>query len=227
MAIIMDGNGRWAKARGLPRLKGHERGAESARRALKACQEMGVEYLTLYAFSVENWVRPRDEIAGLMKLLEFFLRQNQHELHEHRVRLRIMGRIDNLPDNLAAELKSIEEATAAYTEGTVIVALSYGGRAEIVDATKKICRRVLDGALAVDAIDEETFARYLYLPDLPDPDLMIRTSGEMRISNFLLWQLSYAELYVSEVYWPDFGEEHFRKALEAYANRRRRYGDIQ
>ena len=227
VAIIMDGNGRWAKQRTMNRLKGHEAGAESVRAAIHACKKHGVEYLTLYAFSVENWVRPRAEIQGLMLLLRRFLKEQEFELHENQVRLRVIGRLDDLDDSIRAELDRVVTATEAYTQGQLILALSYGGRAEIADACRKIASRAVDGDLDVDSIDEETIADHLYLPDVPDPDLMIRTSGEMRISNFLLWQLSYAELYVTDVLWPDFREEDLALALDSYANRKRRFGDVE
>jgi undecaprenyl diphosphate synthase len=227
VAIIMDGNGRWARRRGLPRIKGHQAGAESVRAVLRACRDAGVRYLTLYAFSVENWVRPKAEIRGLMGLLGRFLRNEERELHENRVRLRMIGRLHDLPAAVQAELKRVMKATEHYTEHTLTLALSYGGRAEIADAVRKIARRVKRGELDPDRIDEATVAQNLYAPDVPDPDLMIRTSGEMRISNFLLWQLSYAELYVTDVLWPDFREKQFMQALEAYAQRHRRFGDIE
>jgi undecaprenyl diphosphate synthase len=227
VAIIMDGNGRWAGRRGLPRIRGHQEGAESVRAILRACKKTGVKFLTLYAFSVENWVRPKDEIRGLMRLLTTFLRREEKELHENKVRLRTIGRTQDLPASVQAELKRVMKATEHYDGGTLILALSYGGRAEIADAVRKIAERVMKGELDPARIDEHVVAEHLYLPDVPDPDLMIRTSGEMRISNFLLWQLSYAELYVTDVLWPDFREEEFAKALEAYAGRQRRFGDIR
>ena len=227
VAIIMDGNGRWAKQRGLSRLKGHEAGAESIRAALRVCREAGVKILTLYAFSVENWIRPAEEVKGLMKLLETYLRGREHELHENRIRLRIIGRVRDLPPVIQKGLAEVEQRTAHYTEGTLVLALSYGGRAELVDAVKAIAAKAADGRLAPDAIDETVLAGHLYAPDIPDPDLMIRTSGELRISNFLLWQLSYAELYFTDVLWPDFREDEFRKALENYRTRHRRFGDVE
>ena len=227
VAVIMDGNGRWAKAHGMPRIKGHEQGAQSVRTIIRACREAGVKYLTLYAFSVENWVRPRVEIDGLMELLLRFLRGNEHELHENRVRLRVIGRIEDLSEKVQRELVRVMKATEHYTEGQLILALSYGGRTEIANAARQIARRVKLGELDPETVDEKTVAAHLYAPDVPDPDLLIRTSGEMRISNFLLWQLSYAELYVTPVLWPDFREEDFGKALDEYARRRRRFGDVE
>jgi len=227
VAIIMDGNGRWAQQRGLPRIKGHQAGAESVRAALRACKKFGVRYLTLYAFSVENWVRPQAEIRGLMQLLHRFLTKEENELHENRIRLRVIGRMEDLPASVRKELLRVINATEKYEDGNLTLALSYGGRAEIADAVRAIARRVKQGELKPEEIDEKTVAAHLYAPDLPDPDLMIRTSGEMRISNFLLWQLSYAELYVTQVLWPDFREDEFGKAIEEYARRHRRFGDIK
>ena len=223
----MDGNGRWAQRRGLPRIKGHEVGTESVRAIVKACRNAGVKYLTLYAFSSENWVRPRTEIMGLMRILRRFLTQQEHELHENKVRLRVIGRIGDLPLPVQAELRRVIRATEQYTEGTLILALSYGGRVEIADAARRLAEDVKAGKLKPSAIDEDKFAEYLYAPDVPDPDLMIRTSGELRLSNFLLWQLSYAEFYITDVLWPDFREKEFKDALEAYAARHRRYGDVK
>jgi len=227
VAIIMDGNGRWARQRGLPRLKGHEAGSESVIAAVRACKQAGVKYLTLYAFSVENWVRPRSEINGLMRLLRTFLKEHEHELHEKHIRLRIIGRREDLPRATMRELDRVMQATARYRSGNLILALSYGGRTEIAHAAREIARRVRAGTLNPESVDEKTVARFLYAPDVPDPDLMIRTSGEMRISNFLLWQLSYAELYVTPTLWPDFREPQFREALEDYARRHRRYGGVR
>lgn len=227
VAIIMDGNGRWAKKKGFARVKGHEAGAESVRVAIRCCRNAGIKYLTLYAFSVENWVRPKSEVAALMQLLMHFLKSNEHELHENKVRLRISGRLYDLPIDVQREINRVMEATKHYDDGHLILALSYGGRCELVDAIQKIARQVKDGLLQPETITEDTISQNLYLPDVPDPDLMIRTSGELRLSNFLLWELSYAELYFDEVLWPDFREPHFQKALENYSNRKRRFGDIE
>ena len=224
VAVIMDGNGRWAKQRGRPRLFGHRAGADSLRAILRACRDHGVEYLTVYAFSTENWVRPQDEVSGLMSLLKTFLKKDEHELHENQVRLRVTGRVQDLPKAVRSELERVMEATKNYEKGHLILALSYGGRAEIVDAVRAIAADVRAGRLAPEAIDEKAIAARLYLPDVPDPDLMIRTSGELRLSNFLLWELSYSEFYFTETLWPDFREADFAKALEEYARRQRRYG---
>ena len=226
VAVIMDGNGRWAKARGLPRLKGHEAGAESVRAVLRACRDAGVHYLTLYAFSVENWVRPKSEIRGLMHLLATFLTEREHELHENKVRLRVTGRLSDLPRPVQVGLKRVMKSTEAYGNGQLILALSYGGRAEIADAVRSIAEEVAAGTLKPRDVCEQTISDHLYLPDVPDPDLMIRTSGEMRLSNFLLWELSYSELYVTDVLWPDFREAEFEAALESFKQRRRRFGDV-
>jgi undecaprenyl diphosphate synthase len=224
VAIIMDGNGRWAQQRGLPRLRGHEEGAESVRAVIRACRAAGIHYLTLYAFSVENWVRPRSEIRGLMRLLRTFLEDREHELHENQVRLRMIGRMHDLPLPVQLGLKRVMNATADYRSGELILALSYGGRSEITDAVRALAKDVRAGRLDPSEIDEKVIASRLYAPDVPDPDLLIRTSGEMRLSNFLLWQLSYTELYVTDVLWPDFREEEFRKALDVYGTRKRRFG---
>ena len=224
VAVIMDGNGRWAKQRGRPRLFGHRAGAESLRAVLRACRDHGVEYLTVYAFSTENWVRPADEVGGLMSLLKTFLKKDEHELHENQVRLRVTGRIEDLPRSVRTELERVMEATKAYTRWHLILALSYGGRTEITDAVRAIARKVKTGELEPEAVDETVISRHLYLPDVPDPDLMIRTSGELRLSNFLLWELSYAEFYFTDTLWPDFREPQFAEALAEYSRRQRRFG---
>ena len=224
VAVIMDGNGRWAKRRMQPRLFGHRAGAESLRAVLRACREHGVEYLTVYAFSTENWVRPEDEVSGLMSLLRTFLKKDEHELHENQVRLRVTGRIGDLPKAVRAELERVMEATKHYKKGHLILALSYGGRTEIVDAVRVLAAKAKAGEIDPAQIDEALLARHLYLPDVPDPDLMIRTSGELRLSNFLLWELSYAEFYFVDTLWPDFREADFAQALAEYSRRRRRFG---
>jgi len=226
VAIIMDGNGRWAKKRGLPRLRGHEAGADSVLAALRACKQTGVEFLTLYAFSQENWIRPKTEVLGLMTLLRHFLKSKEAELHENRVRLRTLGHVEDLPADICKELKRVASETERYADRQLLLALSYSGRAEITDAARRLAERVARGDLAPEAITEEMLTRHLYTPDVPDPDLLIRTSGELRLSNFLLWQLSYAELYFTDVLWPDFREAEFKTALDAFALRKRRFGDI-
>jgi len=224
VAVIMDGNGRWAKQHGQPRIRGHEKGAESVRVALRTCRKLGIQYLTLYAFSVENWGRPKAEVEALMGLLRKFLRDEERELHENKVRLRAIGRLSDLPESVRKELTRVMAATAHHTGGTLVLALSYGSRTEIAAAAKEIARQAKAGILDPETIDEATVTAHLYAPDIPDPDLMIRTSGEMRLSNFLLWQLSYAELYVTDVLWPDFREEHLTKAVEEFSRRQRRFG---
>lgn len=224
VAIIMDGNGRWAKKRLQPRLFGHRAGAEALKAVLKACRRRGVKYLTVYAFSTENWVRPAEEVNGLMDLLKTFLKKEEHELHENRTRLRVTGRMGDLPDAVQSELRRVMAATESYREGQLILALSYGGRAELADAARAIAREAASGRLDPESVDEKTVAGHLYLPDVPDPDLVIRTSGEVRLSNFLLWEASYSELYFTEVAWPDFREKEFDAALDEFARRNRRYG---
>ncbi len=226
VAVIMDGNGRWAQGRGLPRLKGHEEGAESVRAVLAAAQRHGIRYLTLYAFSVENWRRPAEEVSGLMRLLVYFLGRHAKELHERKTRLRVLGRRSDLPKAVAQALSRVEAETAGYAERTLVLALSYGGRTEIAHAAREIARQVREGSLCPEEVTEATVAAYLYLPDLPDPDLIIRTSGELRLSNFLLWQSAYSEFYCTPVLWPDFREAAFEEALNAFRVRQRRFGGL-
>ena len=224
LAIIMDGNGRWAESRGLDRKEGHAHGAEAVRRTIRACAELGVKDLTLYSFSTENWSRPEDEVASLMGLLAHYLVEAHDELQENGVRLRAIGQLDRLPKHVAALLDSVGEATANNDRLTVTLALSYGGRAELVDALRGIAAKVQAGALSIASIDEKTVSQHLYTAGTQDPDLLIRTSGEMRLSNFLLWQLAYAEIYITEVRWPDFQREDLEMALAEYAQRKRRFG---
>ena len=226
VAIIMDGNGRWAQLHKLPRLSGHEAGRKSVKKVVQAAIAHGVRYLTLYAFSVENWQRPRDEVQGLMGLLRLVLREELAEMGREGVRLRAMGRLQDLPEAVREELESAIEKTKANTKLDLILALSYGSRVEITEAAKAIAREVKSGQLEAEKITEETISQHLYTRDLPDPDLLIRTSGEMRISNFMLWQISYAEIHVTPVLWPDFGKEEFAAALADYARRDRRFGGI-
>jgi len=227
VALIMDGNGRWAQAHGLSRIEGHKEGAQSVRAVLRAAAQAGIEYLTVYAFSTENWKRPPQEVDGLMKLLINSLNAYEQELHDNMIRLRVMGQLERLPLPVRMRLQKTIDATAAYTDHTFIVALSYGSRTEIADAARRIAEKAKTGELDPATINEQTVADHLYLPDVPDPELMIRTSGELRLSNFLLWQLSYSEFYITETYWPDFREEQFFQALEAYNARDRRYGGIR
>jgi undecaprenyl diphosphate synthase len=227
VAIIMDGNGRWAKERGLPRIKGHEAGVESIRATVRACGELGIEFLTVYAFSIENWSRPRAEVQALMKLLVYFLRKEVRELHKNHVRLRVIGRLEGLPEAVQKEIARAQEHTKANTGLTLVLALNYGGRAEIVDSVKRLVGDIQEGNKGLADITEESLASYLYTRDFPDPELLIRTSGEMRISNFLLWQISYTELWVTPIFWPDFRKEHLLAALEDFSTRQRRFGGVE
>jgi undecaprenyl diphosphate synthase len=224
VAIIMDGNGRWAKARGLPRIAGHRRGAEAVRRTLVAAGELGIPYLTLFGFSSENWRRPLDEVDDLMGLLRHYLRGEIAELHKNGVRLRIIGDRARLSADIVALIDNAEALTRANRGVNLTVALSYGGRAEIVAAVRAIAAAAAAQTIAVDAIDEALIGRHLFTADLPDPDLLIRTSGEQRISNFLLWQCAYAELVFTKTLWPDFGPADLAQAITEYSGRERRYG---
>lgn len=224
IAIIMDGNGRWARERGWPRLKGHEQGAHSVERACEACIAEGVEFLTLYAFSTENWKRPAHEVSGLMLLLERFLAEKVAMMNENGVRLATIGRTADLPAAVRKRLERAIAETAHNTKLTLTLALNYGGRDEIVDAVRSIAGEVKSGRLDPSAITAATLAGHLYTAGMPDPDLLIRTSGELRLSNFLLWQLSYTEIHVTPRLWPDFGAEDLRAAIADYQVRDRRYG---
>ncbi|NUN94292.1 MAG: isoprenyl transferase [Verrucomicrobiae bacterium] len=226
VAVIMDGNGRWARQRLLPRIEGHRRGIESVRAVVRAAGELGIEYLTLYAFSKENWRRPKMEIAALMRLLERFLREEIGELNENKVRLKTIGARDDLPPRVLSQLRKTEAATAKNSGLTLILALSYGARDEILRAVRRVAADAVAGRLSPDAVDEIAFAARLDTAGVPDPDLLIRTSGELRVSNFLLWQISYAEFVISPALWPDFRREHFLEALREFANRRRRFGGV-
>ncbi|MBB2160423.1 polyprenyl diphosphate synthase [Gluconacetobacter sacchari] len=220
----MDGNGRWARARGLPRAAGHSAGAEAVRRCVHAAIKRGVGYLTLYAFSSENWRRAPDEVADLTSLLRYYLRHKVAELSREGVRIRIIGDLSRFDDDVRAEAKRAEDLTAGNRRLTLVLALSYGGRADIVQAARQVALAVRDGALDADRLDEALFGRFLLTADLPDPDLIIRTSGECRLSNFLLWQSAYAELVFLDTFWPDFNEQHFDAALDMFARRERRFG---
>ena len=226
VAIIMDGNGRWAQQRGLPRIAGHEAGSKSIERCVQACLDTGVEYLTLYAFSSENWKRPALEVNALMLLLENFLNQKRDEMVREGIRLHHIGRIQELPSVCQRKLREVMEATASNTKLHFVLALSYSGRAEIVDAVKSLVRDTAAGTVSEADITPELIASRLNTAGMPDPDLLIRTSGEMRISNFLLWQLSYTEIHVTKKFWPDFQREDFLAALEDYAGRSRRFGGV-
>jgi undecaprenyl diphosphate synthase len=222
----MDGNGRWAQQRGLPRIAGHEAGSKSIERCVQACIDSGVEYLTLYAFSSENWKRPAAEVNALMLLLEKFLNQKRDEMVREGIRLHHIGRLHELPSACQRKLREVMDATAANTKLHLVLALSYSGRTEIVDAVKSLVRDAAAGRVTENDISPELLDSRLNTAGMPDPDLLIRTSGEMRISNFLLWQLSYTEIHVTKKFWPDFQKEDFLAALEDYANRSRRYGGV-
>jgi len=223
LAIIMDGNGRWAKRRNLPRLAGHKAGTDNLRRILKACREQGIRIVTLYAFSTENWKRPYEEVNGLMKILEGAIDRELEALHEAGVCIRHIGRTDRIPAELYRKIQRAILYTRNNTNLILNVAMDYGGRAEIVDAV----RRMLADGLEPSAVDETTINRYLYTGDLPDPDLIIRTSGEYRVSNFMIWQAAYAEYYVTDVLWPDFDEKELQRAIEHYTRRDRRFGGLK
>ncbi len=220
----MDGNGRWAKNRGLPRIEGHRRGVENVREILKAARDRDVKYLTLFAFSVENWQRPAEEISALMGLLELFLSRNLKDLVENEVRLRVIGRPEELPERVQSPLRKALEATKNFTARQLNVALNYGSRTEVLDAVRAYAEAVSEGREDPKRLDWPGFTKFLYTDGIPDPDLLIRTSGETRLSNFLLLQCAYSEMYFSPVNWPDFGRAEFEAALESYKSRERRYG---
>ncbi len=226
VAIIMDGNGRWAKERGLPRTEGHRQGAETVRRVTEACGDIGVEYLTLYAFSSENWKRPKREVDALMRLLEQFLRKKTPEMREQNIRLQAIGRLHDLPKPCQEQLHRSIEATSQNSGLTLILALSYGGREEILDGVKSLIESIERGHLDKGMVDTDVFSKHLYTRYYPDPDLLIRTSGELRLSNFLLWQVSYAEFYITPKLWPDFDKEDFFEAVREYGRRQRRFGGV-
>jgi len=224
VAIIMDGNGRWAESRGLERNEGHRAGLEAARAVVRAAHELGISYLTLYAFSSENWNRPVGEVNELMRLLDHYLGEEIEEVLRNGIRVRAIGRLDRLPPQTREKVQSAIERSANNTEMTLVFALSYGGRQEIVDAARRLLLDAEAGKIDPDALDEKTFASYLYDPDVPDPDLLIRTGAESRISNFLLWQIAYAELYMAPLMWPDFRKSHLVEAILDFQSRERRFG---
>ena len=226
IAIIMDGNGRWAQQQGEDRLFGHNVGVESVREALKGCQELGVEHLTLYAFSTENWSRPQQEVEGLMDLLVKTIASEVDELHESNVKISTIGNTSGLPDSCQCELGSAIERTKNNTGVNLILALNYSGRWEILEATKKLAEKVKSGEIDVNSINDEVFSNELTTAGIPDPELMIRTSGENRVSNYLLWQIAYAEFHFTEVLWPDFKREDLYKAILDYQSRERRFGMV-
>jgi len=224
VAIIMDGNGRWAERRALPKMMGHRAGVRAGEEAIEAARELGVKVLTLYTFSTENWKRPKAEVNALFRLLEAYLHKNTPKLMKNNIRFSVVGRISGLPAPTREQLDKTMNMTGDNTGLILNLALNYGGRPEIVDASRALAKDVKDGKVLAEDIDEALFARYLYTKDLPDPDLLIRTSGEFRISNFLLWQIAYAELYITEKLWPDFKRADFKKAVSEYQRRERRFG---
>jgi undecaprenyl diphosphate synthase len=227
IGVIMDGNGRWAKSRGLPRTMGHRAGTDATRKIVKACGELGVSYLTIYVFSAENWGRPQKEVSMLMDLLVEMVRREIEDLHKNNVRLRTIGDLSKLPPKTREELLHGIDATQKNTGLNLVLAVSYGGRAEIVNAAKAFAKKVQSDPDSIDTLDEETFSSYLYTKDIPDPELIIRTGGDMRISNFLLWQAAYAELYITDVLWPDFDKECLIAAMNDFKKRDRRFGKVK
>ena len=226
VAIIMDGNGRWAQSQGLPRVEGHRRGADTVQRILEACGRIGIEYLTLYCFSNENWKRPQAELDFLMRLLKEYLIHERPTLMKNDIRLKIIGRRDGLPAEVLEEMDRSVAVSAQNESLTLCLAINYGARQELVDAIRLIATDFKNGSLNISDIDESSISDRLYTADMPDPDLLIRTSGEMRISNFLLWQISYSELWVTPKAWPEFSDDDFEAALAEYANRQRRFGGL-
>jgi undecaprenyl diphosphate synthase len=224
VAIIMDGNGRWARKKSLNRIKGHIKGVDAVREVITACRELGIKILTLYAFSVENWKRPREEVAALMSLLKDYLIKERAEMIKNNIRLCAIGRIEDLPSDVQATLRETTQKTAHCNEMALNLALSYGGRSEILHAVQEILLEVQAGKVRPEEITFQRFSHYLWTRGIPDPDLLIRTSGEFRISNFLLWQIAYTELYVTETLWPDFNRKELMKALADYQARERRFG---
>ena len=227
IAIIMDGNGRWAAQRKLSRIKGHEKGAQSVQKIVRACAEIGIKHLTLYAFSKENWKRPSYEINFLMRMLKRYLIKQRKELMKNNIIFKAIGRIAELPPGVQKELAQTVQVSAGNTGLVLCLALNYGGRTEIVDAARRLAADVKNNVLDINDITEEKLAGYLYDPAIPDPDLLIRTAGELRVSNFLLWQISYTEFWVTPVLWPDFDKEHLYQAIRDYAGRERRFGGLE
>jgi len=224
VAVIMDGNGRWAERRGLSRIEGHRAGLESVRAVVRAAHEVGVRWLTLYAFSLENWNRPKQEVDELMRLLERYIDLEIEEVHRNGIQVRAIGRSDRLPASVRKKIEDAIELTRDNREMTLVFALSYGGRAEIVDAARRLLRDAESGKVDPERLDEKTFAAYLYDPEMPDPDLLIRTGAESRVSNFLLWQIAYTEIYTTAAMWPEFRKEHLVAAIQDYELRERRFG---
>ncbi len=226
VAIIMDGNGRWAKKRLLNRINGHEKGSDTVRTVVRTCRQIGISYLTLYAFSTENWQRPKTEVEALMALLKNFLHSEQKEMVENDIRLRVIGQVDRLPEKVREALHQTMSATKDNTAMTLILALSYGGRAEIIRMVQEVAKLIKQGEIDPNAVTAELIADHLYTRDIPDPDLLIRTSGEMRISNFLLWQIAYTEIFVTPTLWPDFSRDELLEILKDYQSRERRFGRV-
>lgn len=226
VAVIMDGNGRWAQERGFPRIFGHRNGAASVRKAIETCANLGIEVLTLYSFSSENWSRPSEEVQALMSLCVDYCDGERDALREHNVRVRVIGRREGMPEHVVSALDMLEHETASCTGLTLCLAINYGSRDEIVDAVRSIATRVQNGELDIEAIDAELISHSLYTRDLPDPDMLIRTGGDVRVSNYLLWQISYSEIYVTETYWPEFDEASWCEAIREFACRQRRFGGL-
>ena len=226
VAIIMDGNGRWARRRALPRIAGHRAGIKAVRESVKGCGSLHIDYLTLYTFSVENWKRPAREVSALMRFLRETVKKETEELHRNNVRLQVIGRTGDLPHSVIRELSRAAKALEKNTGLTLVLALSYAGRVEILDAVRRIALEVRRGEITEKDIDSRLFSSHLYTADMPDPDLLIRTSGEMRVSNFLLWQIAYSELWITDTLWPDFNRGHLYKAIMDYQERERRFGRI-
>ncbi len=226
IAIIMDGNGRWAKKKLLNRIKGHEKGSETVRTTVKACREIGISFLTLYAFSTENWQRPKIEVAALMSLLESFLKSEEKEMMDNNIRLNMIGQIERLPEKVKDTLQRVMELTSKNSGMCLSLALSYGSRPEIVRMVRELAGKVRDGEIKPDLITEDLVSKHLYTGEIPDPDLLIRTSGEYRISNFLLWQIAYSEIFITNTLWPDFGKDELIQILKNYQQRDRRFGKV-
>lgn len=227
IAIIMDGNGRWAQKRLLPRTMGHRAGMGALKEIVRACSDLGIEVLTVYAFSTENWKRPFEEVDYLMKLLVEFMRKEINELHQNKVRIKVLGNYNNLPADCQMEIKDALQITGNNPGLLLNIALNYGSRQEILDAVKALAGKIAGGEIAADSISEATISDSLYTRDIPDPDLLIRTAGEMRISNFLLWQIAYTELWITECLWPDFSKDHLLQAILDFQQRDRRYGGLK
>lgn len=224
LAIIMDGNGRWAEARKLPRSAGHKKGAETAEAIIRACPEHGIKHLTLYTFSSENWNRPENEVSDLMNLLRYYLKKELGSIHKNGVRVKAIGDLKKLPEDIQNEIKKAEETTSKNTRLNLNIAISYGSRQEIINAVKETAKKAKEGSIKIESITEEIFSNSLYTKNIPDPDLLIRTGGEHRISNYLLWQMAYTEFYFTDTLWPDFTAKNLAEAVEDFSQRERRYG---